>query len=112
MWHIKNLEVLNPHHALKEICYEVMNRFGICVITSAYRPGDDGVHGTTPLRGMDFRCKDAVIGHHVADYINMRWVYDEKRPEKVCAMYHGGEGNWHLHFQSHPNTEKVYRDKW
>lgn len=76
-------------------------------ITSLYRIGDDGVHGTLPLRGMDLRCRDKVIGEMIENEINSRYKYDPSRPSMSCCMYHDIGLGAHLHIQVHPNTVEV-----
>ncbi|MCP4127738.1 MAG: hypothetical protein GY753_11825 [Gammaproteobacteria bacterium] len=97
---------------VKTLAREVEAHFRVeFEVTSLYRIGDDGVHGTLPCRGIDLGCKDAIIGNRVADFLNKRWEYDPKRPEKLVCMYHAKKGGQpHLHLQSHPNTEKRYHD--
>lgn len=112
-YHIKNLDILNPETILNEIVQAVRERFGLDMITDAFRPGDTGVHGTIPdLRGIDMRCRDPHIGNHVADYVNVRWQYDHTRPKKKCAIFHNTGKGFHLHFQTHPNTIKIKPRKW
>lgn len=106
MFRIKNLDVLNLEPRLKEIIKAVEKRFGLDVITSGLRPWDKGVHGTSPLRGIDLRCRDKLIGNHVATWVNMRWLYDSNRPNKKCAICHDVGQGIHLHFQVHPTTTK------
>ena len=91
---------------LKSIVWDAQEFTGFeFTITSIYRIGDSGVHGQLPTRGIDVRCRDAVIGHLIADFINGKWKYDPSRPEKKCCIFHNvGQGN-HLHFQVHPNTK-------
>jgi len=48
------LEFITP--LLREIALAIEERFGEKTITSLYRIGDTGVHGTMPLSGMDLRC--------------------------------------------------------
>jgi len=83
------------------------------IFTSLYRPGENSVHGTNPLRGFDIR--SWVIPHPeiIEDMTNKHWQYDPKRPEKKIALLHEvkdeegiGQGI-HFHFQVHPNTRKV-----
>lgn len=76
-------------------------------VTSLYRINDKGVHGTLPLRGIDLRCHDEIVGKQVEDYINSRWQYDPARPEKKCCMYHDVGKGAHIHLQSHPNTRRI-----
>lgn len=74
-------------------------------VTSIYRIGDGGVHGTLPVRGIDWRCHDLNMGKLVEQHINSRWQYDPKRPQKTCCQFHKvSGGGWHLHIQVHPNT--------
>jgi len=73
-------------------------------ITSLYRPGDKGVHGTLPVRGADIRCRVMEVGFVVRDYINEEWYYDPSRPSMKCAVAHGKGANFHIHLQVHPNT--------
>lgn len=76
-------------------------------ITSLVRIGDPGVHGAMPLRGIDLRCRDRAKGKVIREMVNSRWQYDIKRPEKRCAILHGGGWNLHLHIQVHPNTRRL-----
>lgn len=104
MFHIKDLDILELDSNLETIALAVRDRFGLDVITSAFRQGDKGVHGQMPLRGLDLRCRDMLMGNHIADWVNARWQYDPERPEKECALCHDTGRGLHLHFQSHPNT--------
>ena len=102
---VKNLEVLNVHPTLIEIWDEVDHISGPGVITSAYRPGDEGVHGQITVRGIDRRCRDAAIGNAIKQYVNGRWEYDPDRSHLECCIFHKCDRyGWHLHFQVHPNT--------
>jgi hypothetical protein len=76
-------------------------------ITSQYRENDKGVHGQIPLRGIDLRMRDELIGERVRDCVNINWFYDPKRPDKKCAVLHGEGANLHLHIQVHANTERI-----
>lgn len=58
-------------------------------ITSLYRMGDNGVHGSLPLRGTDLRMRDMVVGKVIEKHINENWSYDPKRPDMQCAILHG-----------------------
>ena len=73
------------------------------VITSAYRPGDKGVHGTDPLRAIDIRSRrlDATA---VCEKINRHWQYDSTRPKLSCAIYHDVGRGPHIHLQVHDST--------
>lgn len=94
---------------LRTMVDEVEKKTGFeFTLTSLYRIGDSGVHGTLPLRGIDLRCKFAGPGATIAQFVNNRWSYDPARPHKMCCKYHRtDDGAWHLHFQTHPNTRRV-----
>lgn len=93
---------------LRTISQEIEDEFRVeFTITSLFRIDDDGVHGTLPLRGIDKSCKNKPLGKAVENFVNKRWVYDHKRPTKMCCRFHKTKnGEWHLHIQTHPNTEK------
>ncbi len=93
---------------LRTIAIETEQHFGVeFTLTSLYRIDDDGVHGTLPLRGIDKRCKDKGLGKCVERWVNNRWEYDPVRPKKKCCKFHKTkDGEYHLHFQTHPNTER------
>ncbi len=75
-------------------------------ITSLFRMDDPGVHGQLPLRGTDLRCRkhDEGLGTKILAYVNDKWIYDPRRPEKMCAMIHNVGLHRHIHLQTHPNT--------
>lgn len=79
------------------------------IITSQYRIGDKGVHGTLPLRGTDIRCRCKSVGQAIETMVNSEWIYDESRPEMTCCFLHGQGSNMHLHFQVHHNTRRKQR---
>ena len=108
MLHIKNLEVLNLAPLLDEIVSDVYECFGLDVITSAYRPGDPGVHGTMPLRAVDMRCRDSSIGQYIVHWLDARYEYDHARPKKLCAVCHDTGKGLHLHLQVHPNSKRRF----
>jgi hypothetical protein len=103
-WELKDLPVANIHPTLAVIAEQVKREFGLNVITSAFRLGDSGVHGTQPVRGLDLRCWDTDLGFRVAEWVNARWAYDPDRPGKQCALYHNAGSGVHLHLQAHPKT--------
>ena len=84
---------------------EVMTRLTF-EVTSLYRIGDDGVHGTLPLRGIDLGCSNINIGEQIEKFVNDLWQYDPTRPSMKCAMVHNVSSGLHLHLQVHPNTKK------
>jgi len=91
------------HPWLREVIDDLENGLGIEFTTSSlYRKDDDGVHGTTPLRGTDLIVRDLDVGRAIERYVNQRWMYDPTRPQKLVAMYHGDHP--HLHIQVHPRT--------
>lgn len=98
------LEFIRPK--LRAIALYLEERTGLTLtVTSLYRINDTGVHGATPLRGIDFRMRSPLIGEAFENMVNCRWVYDPDRPEKQCAVLHGRGSNLHLHVQVHDNTE-------
>jgi hypothetical protein len=101
----QQLEFMNP--VLRTILEEIEERFGEQMITSLYRIGDPGVHGTLPLRGTDLRCHDSAKGTEIEQWVNFRWSYDHERPQMQVAKYHRVDGGaWHLHIQVHKNTKR------
>lgn len=114
MIQIKSLDVfLNMwvpmHFKLKEVLEWYARRYGThnMVITSAYREGDKGVHGTNPLRGIDLRSRMFRDPWIVANIINHNWKYDPKRPAMSVCLYHSVGLGPHFHIQVHDNTTKV-----
>ena len=102
---IGQLEFIHP--LLREMVLDIERQFAEFTVTSLFRIGDKGVHGTLPLRGIDLRCHDDRFGRRVAEYANDKWSYDPSRPAKVVCMFHNtGQGD-HLHFQVHPKTKKL-----
>jgi hypothetical protein len=96
------------HHPIL-IEYEswFINEFGFFVVTSAFREGDNGVHGTVPLRGFDSRHWVYNVKPEVIEkVVNDNWIYDPLRPhKKVCWLHDAGKSkNMHFHNQIHPNT--------
>lgn len=104
---IKGLDVLNLEASLKEIAREIQAEFGLNLITSAYRPGDTGVHGQMPVRGLDLRCLNPKFGLEAEAWVNLRWRYDPARPKKQVALFHNVGRGLHLHIQVHPGTKKT-----
>lgn len=101
---IKDLDVLNLHPKLTPIVKEVMKEFRLEVITSAYRPGDKGVHGQMPVRGLDLRCREPIMGTSIEHCINFRWEYDPDRPTMLVCISHDTGKGFHVHLQVHRNT--------
>ena len=92
---------------LVDIVEFVLEDTGEIVITCGYREGDTGVHGTDPCRGIDLRSWMYLWPEVIRDKINEKWIYDPKRPHKMCAVIHEakpGKGI-HLHLQVHPNSK-------
>ena len=90
---------------MRKLLYFIEKETGqVYTITSLYRIGDKGVHGSLPLRGVDLRMRSRSVGKAVETLINNKYSYDPSRPEKACAFLHGIGSNMHLHLQVHPNT--------
>jgi len=103
---IKDLGVLNLHPKLIPIVEDVMYMSGLTMITSAYRPGDEGVHGQMLVRGLDLRCHNVTFGKQIEEDINSKWTYDPDRPLMEVCVAHGEGENFHIHLQVHRNTIK------
>lgn len=74
--------------------------------TSMYRPGDDGVHGTTPCRGLDRRSRNLPLTtvRQIEAKVNDVWEYDAERPRKMVCVHHDSGKGPHFHLQVHDNT--------
>lgn len=96
-WKVKNLAVVNLDPMLIEVAEWVKAQFGLEMITSAYRPGDPGVHGY--FRGLDLRCRARERGKAIAAAINEEFIYDPDRPWMKVAIYHDVGKGVHLHLQ-------------
>jgi len=106
---VKSYSELNLHPKLITIVEAVDIEFGPGLLTSIYRRGDKGCHGTMPVRAVDRRCRNYSAGQVIEKWINDRWHYDLTRPEKQCCIFHDIGKGLHLHFQVHDNTCLVQR---
>ena len=82
------------------------------LLTSIYRKGDKGVHGS--WRGTDARVEfdtgKRIIRYYtneeirlILQYIKKKYVYDRKRPQMKTIIYHRVEGSTHhFHLQTMP----------
>jgi hypothetical protein len=103
---IAQLDFIDP--TLREILVSIEKDTGYeFIITSLYRIGDNGVHGTLPLRGCDLRMRNWEAGTAIAKLINEEWEYNYDAPHKLCGLLHGTGSNLHLHVQVHPNTAQI-----
>lgn len=93
---------------LRKMAVWIENETGLkFTITCIYRIGDNGVHGTLPVRGLDLRCRSQVIGIPIEAMINKLWIYDTRRTNKKCCVLHGSGSDLHFHLQVHPNTKFI-----
>ena len=100
---INHLEFIDPK--LRSLGIWIEKKTGMeFTITSLYRMGDSGVHGTLPLRGLDLRCRSLEVGLAVEKLVNDNWIYDPNRTGLKCCFLHGDDSNLHFHFQVHPET--------
>jgi hypothetical protein len=100
---LSQLEFIDP--LLRDILVGLEKKYGLeFMITSLYRIGDNGVHGTLPLRGTDLRCWDRKVGEMIEEDLNTLYVYDPERKNMSVCMYHDIGKGAHLHIQTHPNT--------
>ena len=103
----ENLEFIHPK--MRELLAWIHDQEGWQVITSLYRIGDDGVHGTLPLRAVDLRANE-IEGKTLENLINGNWQYDPGRLNMKVAIFHDiGQGP-HLHLQVHENTKRFDAD--
>jgi len=95
------------HKTLRTMCCWLELETGLeFTDTSIFRMDDDGVHGTLPVRGIDLRMRNYIVGKVIESEINSSWEYDPNRPGKKCAKLHGEGSHMHLHLQVHPNTKR------
>lgn len=107
---LRELLIASYHPILIELLtWFTIRHGGQVVITSAYRPHDDGVHGTIPCRAVDLRSWAFDFPQTVCDYINRTWTYDPERPEMKCAIFHDVGYGKHIHLQVHPRTVRNKR---
>jgi len=99
---LNQLEFINL--LLRELALAIEERFGEKTITSLYRIGDKGVHGTLPLRGIDLRCNSKDHGEEVEQWVNEQWIYNPHDLKRNCCLFHNVGSGYHLHIQVHPNT--------
>jgi hypothetical protein len=93
------------HPKLKEVLSWIEEHLGFgLTITSQYRVGSMGVHGTLPLRANDLRCRSAIVGRAIEDVINSYWSYDPNREEMNVCIFHDVGSGPHLHIQVHDRT--------
>lgn len=110
MIQIKDHKVLDEvlkaeyHPKLRELLTWFCCRYSSCVMTSGYRKGDPGVHGTKPCRGADMRSRVFEDPEGVVADINAHWTYDPERPDYKCAVLHDTGSGKHIHLQAHNNT--------
>jgi len=103
---LQQMDFIHPH--LRAVLRWIESRFGfLLIVTSIFRIGDPGVHGTLPVRGIDLRCRIPSLGELITDITNRHWKYDPDRPEMTVAKCHDTGRGLHLHIQVHPNTYEV-----
>ena len=94
---LMNLMLYRYHRKLVALVTWCYVRLSEVTITSAWREGDEGVHGCG--RGIDIRSRCFDVPQAIADEINKHWKYDPARPEKMCALYHDSGQGPHIHLQ-------------
>lgn len=105
---MKEVLLVGIHPLMMELLLFLDEEYGVIpTITSGYRSGDKGVHGTKPLRGIDIRSwGNSYSPLELAETINEEFCYDNRRPHLKCAKYHDVGQGAHLHLQVHPNTQR------
>lgn len=98
----KNFTSKPMHDILSEVFYWWCDTFYDVVVTSAYRKGDTGVHGTIPFRGIDIRSWIYPAPEKKVEWANSKWIYDPYRPQMKCFILHnaGKKWNMHIHIQA------------
>lgn len=97
------------HAKLMALIVWASARYSIIMLTSAYRDGDEGVHGTTPCRAIDIRSTWYKSPAKIVDDINNHWEYDYTRPKMQCALLHDVGKGVHIHLQTCDVT-KFFKD--
>ena len=118
MIQVKNATVLAAllkwwyHNKLVNLALWVLRRHLKLFLTEGFRPAthDDDLHATKPVRALDLRSRIYHNPRAVKRDIDDNWIYDPKRPEMSCCVYHRVRLAWHFHLQVHPNT--VYEPGW
>ena len=119
MIHFKNLHVLSRmfevawHPNLINLLMWMVVRYSKMTVTSPYRPKaihdrDSGIHSTIPLRAFDIRSRDFPEPIAITNDINKHWIYDPKRTEMKCAIYHNTGAGFHIHLQVHANSKLTW----
>lgn len=93
------------HPKMVALLLWVAHRYSQATITSAYRKGEKGIHGTNPCRAVDIRSRCFPNPYAIEADINGHWTYDPQRPAKNCALYHDVGQGPHIHLQVCDNTE-------
>jgi len=102
--------VAKPHHPnLIEVLWYILEKCGEVVVTSAYRYGDRGVHGTDPLRAVDLRSWIYSDGFQefLLKEVNETFTYDPQREKmKVMIKHNVRDKGIHFHCQVSSRTVK------
>ena len=108
---VKGLDVLQSleqagglHRRMWEVLIWMVENGYKITITSMYRPGDPGVHGQKPCRGVDIRSHYFHLPEAVVYAINRAWDYGDGK-HKV-AIYHDVGRGPHIHLQVRDETRK------
>jgi len=101
---LKSLLLSKYDDELVSLILWVSHRLDKFCITSGFRPGDSGVHGTSPCRAIDIRSNWYDDPEDICKDINSHWIYDPERLDKLCALYHDVGQGPHIHLQVHGNT--------
>jgi hypothetical protein len=101
---LKGLLEVTWHKKMMALALWCAFRYSQFCITSGWREGDPGVHGTIPCRGMDMRSTVFSEPGKIVDDINSHWEYDPTRPLKHCALLHNVGSGVHIHLQVGDST--------
>jgi len=109
---LKGMTVVSTHIRMIALQSWLVTRLSEVVFTSAYRKKkihskDSGIASMIPCRHRDIRSWIYDDPQAICDDINAHWIYDPKRPQKKCAIYHDSGQGVHIHLQVHDNTMYV-----
>ncbi len=78
------------------------------IITESWRPAmhDGDLHSLVPYRAIDLRSWVFSNPEGAAQIMNNLWLYDFRRPDRMCCVYHDSGSGPHFHLQVHPHTQK------
>ena len=115
MINVKDIDVLNSmiqtncHPIMVNLVNWIFLQFGKVTLTCGHRPGDKGVHGTDPYRGVDIRSWIYSDPQGIVKKINKAWDYNHPTKKHLnCAIYHDSGSGDHIHLQVRDSTTNIF----